>query len=580
MAILSRLLTTTRAICSNASSKPVFSLPCRVTSRHPYHRRGVGFFDRCSVTGALRIPDPVLVSDATKLKSLYPALLIGLFGVGVNVACAETDQDAAALPPLPSETSSSYEDLEEVAKKERKRIEDVLISKGIKYGSYPRFTVAVKGQKVTVKFQISPGCDTTQLIAHLVSHLGSKSNDSGGGSDMLLRSWDSAVSWQLTLSHPVSKETNMDKSLKGEINKLGGELCIVLFRSLVNTDKAEIEFLKNGTLSAVELDALVSTLQLAGGKLQNSERKPVAIDKSVASLKGMGVQIYGLEAPVMNSTSNEISWDNIAGYDKQKREIEDTILLALHHPEIYDNIAHGTREKFESNRPRAVLFEGPPGTGKTSSARVIANQAGVPLLYVPLEVVVSKYYGESERQLGKVFSLANELPNGAIIFLDEVDSFAVTRDGKMHEATRRILSVLLRQIDGFEQDKKVVVIAATNRKQDLDPALISRFDSVITFGLPEHSDRQQIIGQYAKHLPKSELERFAALTENLSGRDIKDVCQQAERSWASKIIRGQAGKGDDEDRSRLPPLSEYIESAENRQKALPVAIIPESTEFK
>ncbi|CAN0899103.1 VCP-like ATPase, partial [Linum grandiflorum] len=453
MAILGRLLTTARFLCSNASSKSFFSPRHGLTSPHRYHHP---FSGRCSL---LRIPDPVLVSDATKLSSLYPILLLGLLSGGLNVACAEPDQDvAAALPPLPSQdTPSSYADLEEAAKKERKRIEDVLISKGVKHGSYPRFTVAVKGQKITVKFQISPSCDISVLIAHLVSHLGLKSNDSSGGSDMLVRSWDSAVSWQLILSHPVIKETSVTKSHKGDVNKLGGELCIVLFRSLVKTDKAEIEFLKHGTFSAVELDALVSVLQLAGGKLKIVGRKPVesaaarapTIDQSVTSLKAMGVRIYGLKTPLINSTSNEISWENIAGYDKQKREIEDTILLALHNPEIYDNIARGTRDKFESNRPRAVLFEGPPGTGKTSCARVIANQAGVPLLYVPLEVVVSKYYGESERQLGKVFSLANELPNGAIIFLDEVDSFAVTRDGEMHEATRRILSVLLRQVNIF-----------------------------------------------------------------------------------------------------------------------------------
>ncbi|PRQ28345.1 putative ATPase, AAA-type, core, P-loop containing nucleoside triphosphate hydrolase [Rosa chinensis] len=93
---------------------------------------------------------------------------------------------------------------------------------------------------------------------------------------------------------------------------------------------------------------------------------------------------------------------------KSGKQIEDTILLTLLSPETYDEIAHGTRRKFESNKPRAVLFEGPPGTGKTSSARVIANQAvscyafqcplfsAVPMLYVPLEVILSKYYGESE----------------------------------------------------------------------------------------------------------------------------------------------------------------------------------------
>ncbi|KAG0468117.1 hypothetical protein HPP92_017445 [Vanilla planifolia] len=95
----------------------------------------------------------------------------------------------------------------------------------------------------------------------------------------------------------------------------------------------------------------------------------------------------------------------------------------------------------------------------------------------------------------------------------------------MHEATRRILSVLLRQIDGFEQEKRVVVIAATNRKQDLDPALIS-----------------------------------------MSGRDIKDVCLQTERHWAAKLIRGQVAMG--AAGATLPPVEEYLKSAKQRQEAL------------
>ncbi|XP_014518957.2 cell division control protein 48 homolog D isoform X5 [Vigna radiata var. radiata] len=367
-----------------------------------------------------------------------------------------------------------------------------------------------------------------------------------------------------------------DNMLSKDINAEDTDLCILIFHSLVGSDKAEIEFIKQGELSPEEVDAFISVLQLAGNKLgQKStlERKPKeetekvpSVDKSISDLEGMGVRIYGLDEPVGRSKDAEISWDNIAGYEHQKRLIEDTILLALHSPEVYDDIARGTRHKFESNRPRAVLFEGPPGTGKTSCARVIANQAGVPLLYVPLEAIMSEFYGKSERLLGKVFSLANNLQNGAIIFLDEIDSFAAARDNEMHEATRRILSVLLRQIDGFEQDKKVVVIAATNRKEDLDPALISRFDSMIAFGLPDHRNRQEIASKYAKHLSKSELEEFARVTEDMSGRDIRDVCQQAERSWASKIIRGQVPK--EGEKAKLPALQEYIECAESRQEAL------------
>lgn len=526
---------------------------------------------------ALEVQLPRILPNGHGPYSVFPAVLIGLFGVGAVERAYADAEEAAAKPPLSSESPTNYADLEEIAKKERQRIEELLKSKGIQHGSYPRFTVAVKGQKVTIKFQIPPACEIPQLIASLVSQIGEKGVGGGSGSDVLLRAWDSSVAWQLTFNQLEKlKEAGGNDGNSGDVNANEGNLCILIFRSLISSEKAEIEFIKKGSLSPRELDAFVSVLQLAGGKMKqktNVERKPgegssrsPPVDRSVSKLESIGVRIYGLDEPQGYSSYKEISWDNIAGYDQQKREIEDTILMALHSPEVYDDIARGTRCKFESNRPRAVLFEGPPGTGKTSCARVIANQAGVPLLYVPLEAVMSKYYGESERLLGTVFSLANELPNGAIIFLDEVDSFAAARDSEMHEATRRILSVLLRQIDGFEQDKKVVVIAATNRKEDLDPALISRFDSMIPFDLPDERNRQEIASQYAKHLTKPELLEFAQATEAMSGRDIRDVCQQAERSWASKIIRGQVSK--DGDQGSLPPLQEYLESAMNRQKAL------------
>ncbi|XP_057513919.1 uncharacterized protein LOC130795729 isoform X1 [Actinidia eriantha] len=566
MRSLARPIQTCRVMANSKTLTPSYS-PLQL-HRRLYHQ----FFEQC-IRGYAHEQGQRLrsVSEVPGLFSV-PAILAGLFGVGLlQIAHADADK-APPISPLPSE-SPSHVDLEDTARKERQRLEALLKGKGMQYDSYPRFTVAVKGPKITIKFQVPPTCEIPLLIANIVSSLGRKGEDRGAGADMRLRAWDSAVAWQLTLSPPEKqKENGRGQGQPDDTNAQEGDICVLVFHSLISSDKAEIEFIKRGSFSSKELDALVSVLQLAGQNRifdrksrEGTMQKPSA-EKSVSSLEAMGVRIYGLNEPNLSYSKAEISWDNIAGYNQQKRDIEDTILLALQSPEVYDDIARGTRCKFETNRPRAVLFEGPPGTGKTSCARVIANQAGVPLLYVPLEVVMSKYYGESERLLGKVFSLANEMPDGAIIFLDEVDSFAVARDSEMHEATRRILSVLLRQIDGFEQEKKVVVIAATNRKQDLDPALISRFDSMITFGLPDQQTRQEILAQYAKHLTKSELVEFAKVTEQMSGRDIRDVCQQAERRWASKIIRGQAHK--DAEHGSLPPLLEYVESAMDRGRAL------------
>ncbi|XP_078174782.1 P-loop containing nucleoside triphosphate hydrolases superfamily protein isoform X2 [Carex rostrata] len=527
-------------------------------------------------------PGPRVQRKDFSFMSLLPyAFLIGSVGLGsVQVAYADSNQDEGesktGLGPVTS-SSGGWEDL---VGEERKRIEELLKSKGMQRGSYPPYSVSVKGPKVTVKFKIPPACEMSHLIIDITTHLGIDAEQDGSGSEMLLRAWDNAAAKQITLSPPL-KKTEL-----GE--KAEADFFVLIFESLIAAEFTEIEFIKQGRFNSKELDAVVSALKLAGLKdlkgssgknskayasRKGSTRELQSSEKALSDLEAMGVRIYGLDDTTGTPADGTVSWEIIAGYDDQKREIEDTVLLALQSPEVYDDIARGTRRKFETNRPRAILFEGPPGTGKTSSARVIANQAGVPLLYVPLEIIMSKYYGESERLMGNVFSLANDLPDGAIVFLDEVDSFAAARDSEMHEATRRILSVILRQIDGFEQEKRVVVIAATNRKEDLDPALISRFDSIINFNLPDRETRAEIACQYAKQLNKEELIEFALATEGMSGRDIRDVCQQAERHWASKLIRGQVAKNT-KGEPTLPPIQEYVKCADQRRNALLAKLAP------
>lgn len=239
----------------------------------------------------------------------------------------------------------------------------------------------------------------------------------------------------------------------------------------------------------------------------------------------------------MPSTARDsLTWDYLAGYDKVKRDIEDTVLLALTHGDVYDQITAATRMKNETNRPKCVLFEGPPGCGKTTSAKIISQQVDIPLVYMPLEGIMSKFYGESESKLAEIFE-ASAAMGSVILFIDEVDSLATSREAGLHEATRRILSTLLRKIDSFESDGEVLVICATNRKKDLDPALISRLDLSIRFELPEADTRAQIFQRYAKQLSESELQRLGDMSHHLSGRDIADICKDAERKWASKYIR-------------------------------------------
>eukprot|EP00612_Vaucheria_litorea_P002371 CAMPEP_0171458494 /NCGR_PEP_ID=MMETSP0945-20130129/4153_1 /TAXON_ID=109269 /ORGANISM="Vaucheria litorea, Strain CCMP2940" /LENGTH=247 /DNA_ID=CAMNT_0011984319 /DNA_START=107 /DNA_END=846 /DNA_ORIENTATION=- len=232
----------------------------------------------------------------------------------------------------------------------------------------------------------------------------------------------------------------------------------------------------------------------------------------------------------------------MAGYDEVKKEIEDTLILAIKHPNEYDEVARKTRRHFESNRPRAILLSGPPGTGKTLTARIIAHRSDKPMVHVSIESIVSKWYGESEQRMGQIFEACEDL-GGAIMFIDEIDSLASSRDlASSNEASRRILSVILRKIEGFEGVTSSTLIAATNRKMDLDSALISRFNLCVSFDLPDTSSRAAIFELYASQLTSNEHEKLARISDHLSCRDIKDVCETAERKWASDLIHKKVSK--------------------------------------
>ena len=287
-------------------------------------------------------------------------------------------------------------------------------------------------------------------------------------------------------------------------------------------------------------------------------------EQIVKVLEERGIRTYLPENDLLAGDSGRdvlhVDWRGLAGYEDQKRQIEENLLLPLRRPDVFDAIAAKTRARYSSNRPRAILFTGPPGTGKTSSARVIASQAGVPLCYIPLEAIASKWYGESEKKLSEALEIIDSgFKGGAVIFLDELDSLATTRGNDMHEATRRMLGVLLRFLDGFDQEKRAVVVGATNTPGDLDPALRSRFSANIEFGLPDERCRVEILKQYAQHLSDEDITVLAKATAGFSGRDLRDAAGCAERHWATQIIKGAVAEGS------TPGLSTYLEAVRARR---------------
>ena len=367
----------------------------------------------------------------------------------------------------------------------------------------PRVEIGRKGNDTSVRFGIGEHSDLYKVVNIFVTTIG----------EMSVREYLGALS----------------------LNYRNG--IIYIHTKLGNS----VSLSKNGDLSSEEIDAVLQAYMI--GNSVKERRSPRQ------RLLELGVAIY--------DSNDGFSWDYIAGYEDVKQEIRDTVLLPLQHPEVYERIATGTRKKYETVRPKAVLFEGPPGTGKTTSARIIAGESDSPMVYVPVESIMSKWYGEAERNLAGVFDACSDLGN-ALIFLDEIDSLATSRESGLYEATRRVLSVLLRKIDGFEPNDKTILIGATNRKQDLDPALISRFDVSIHFHLPNLEERVGIFRNYAQQLRGEDLEKLAQESEGISGRNIKDVCEHSERRWASKLLR-------EDESANLPPLEEYLASLKTRR---------------
>ena len=243
--------------------------------------------------------------------------------------------------------------------------------------------------------------------------------------------------------------------------------------------------------------------------------------------------------------------------------------MPLRHPEAFAMVAAATGTGLRSHaRTAALLFYGPPGTGKTTAARIAAAEAGLPMVYAPLEALFSKWLGQGEQQLAAIFEAAEALGGEgrpALLFLDELDALAGNRQREMHEASRRMLSVLLRRMDGLEASATVAVIGATNRRQDLDAALLSRFECRVHFAAPDAPSRASIFGMYAQHLGADDLGALGEAADGLSGRDIYDLCRAAERRWVcARLLDGSSA---DAGGATLPPRDEYEEAVRRRKES-------------
>ncbi|KAI8810456.1 P-loop containing nucleoside triphosphate hydrolase protein [Cladochytrium replicatum] len=220
---------------------------------------------------------------------------------------------------------------------------------------------------------------------------------------------------------------------------------------------------------------------------------------------------------------NDIGYDDIGGCRKQLAQIRELVELPLRHPQLFKSIG--------IKPPRGILLYGPPGTGKTLIARAVANETGAFFFLINGPEIMSKMAGESESNLRKAFEEADK-NSPAIIFIDEIDAIAPKREKTNGEVERRVVSQLLTLMDGIKARSNVVVMAATNRPNSIDPALrrFGRFDREIDIGIPDPTGRLEILRIHTKNMKLADdvdLEQIAAETHGHTGSDMASLCSEA-----------------------------------------------------
>lgn len=264
---------------------------------------------------------------------------------------------------------------------------------------------------------------------------------------------------------------------------------------------------------------------IVNGNHKTIEFKIVECEPGEYSTVNNNTQIFTEGEPLERDDDDklDIGYDDIGGCRRQLGLIREMVELPLRHPQLFKTLG--------IKPPRGILMYGPPGCGKTLIARAIANETGAHFFMINGPEIMSKMAGQSEGNLREVFEQATE-QSPSIIFIDELDSIAPNRDKTGGEVERRVVSQLLTLMDGIKSRSNVVVIAATNRPNTIDPALrrFGRFDREIDIGVPDETGRLEVLGIHTKKMKLAEdvdLESIAHDTHGFVGADLASLCTEA-----------------------------------------------------
>jgi len=316
-----------------------------------------------------------------------------------------------------------------------------------------------------------------------------------------------------------------------------GEILGIHTRDMPISDDYNLEWLLDNTYGFVgaDISALVRESAMKALRrylpeidLDQEEISPEVIEKMEVRMSDFQEALKEIEPSALREIYievPEVTWDEVGGLEDIKERLKESIEWPLTMPEKFDH--------FGINPPRGIMLFGAPGTGKTLIAKAIANEAKANFITIKGPELISKWVGESEKAVREVFKKAKQ-SSPSIVFLDEFESIAGMRrsnSGDGSDVMNRVVNQLLSSMDGVEGMEGVIVVAATNRPEMIDPALLrsGRFERVLLIPPPDKESRIAILRIHAKDMPlgRFKLDEIATKMENYTGADIEAVCREA-----------------------------------------------------
>ena len=327
-----------------------------------------------------------------------------------------------------------------------------------------------------------------------------------------------------TRGMPLSKDVNQEKLADVTHGFVGADLAALAREAAMRAIRRVLP----------EIDLEVGSIPV-----ETLNKIEVNNDDFLAALREMDPSAM---REVMVESPN-VHWDDIGGLADVKQQLIESVEWPLTYAKLFEHM--------DAKAPRGILLYGPPGTGKTMLAKAVATESQANFISIKGPEFLSKWVGESEKAVRETFRKARQAAP-SVVFLDEIDSIAPSRGGASSDShvTERVISQILTELDGLESLNSVMVIAATNRPDIIDPALLrpGRFDRLIEIGLPDEVARREILKIHMAKKPLAEdvkVEELAKLTDKYSGADLGAVVNEAVMLAIREYVQSGACKIDD-----------------------------------